>query len=152
MQKLLHHPGVILVNSLVFKFDKLLGSQFGVDYWSDEGIGIAVAIAFEFREGDWAQLAALIHQRSPLWRSRCAESLGDQVSEPAAELLLKLMRDDDREVAIAALDSLNSQAQLGLSLADSKDLIAEVLVRFPDHPESVASLMISRLRGHLGIC
>lgn len=133
----------------VCRFDTLLRVQSGVDYWADEGISIAAGMISGFVAEDWRALAALIPQRDAAWLCRCAESLGDEVSEEAADLLQILLREDDPEVTVAALDALHSMAQLGLDLRGRREPIHAALDRLPQNPGAATKRVLASLRKYL---
>jgi hypothetical protein len=96
------------------KFDKYLSTKFSVDYWSDEGIGIAEEILTLFTDEDWHQLMIVCDDRDINWLVKCGETLGDHQDSRAIKVLGKLLSNSDNNVKITALDSINS------SLAFSK--------------------------------
>jgi hypothetical protein len=96
------------VISVFQDFDKYLSSSFSADYWSDEGIGIAEEKLSEYAAEDWEQLMLAIQNRNTSWLVRCAEVLGDHRDALAIDILIKLSSNEDIDVQIAALDSINS--------------------------------------------
>ena len=89
-------------------FDNYLKSTFSVDYWSDEGIGIAAEQVTKFTNNDWGQLKIIIVDRDADWLVRCAEVLGDIEHVKSIEILLELINSKNIEVQISALDSMSS--------------------------------------------
>lgn len=135
----------------VCRFDTLLRVQLGVDYWADEGSSIAAGMISGFAAEGWRALAALIPQRDAAWLCCCAESLGDEVSEEAADLLQILLREDDPEVTVATLDALHSMAQLGLDLRGRTEAIRTALDRLPQAPGAATQWLVASLRKYLVI-
>jgi len=63
---------------------------------------------FEFTDVDWTRLNSIVENRDSTWLVRCAETLGDINSKLAFEVLMKLTANEDIEVQISALDSINA--------------------------------------------
>lgn len=93
---------------MLHDFDVYLASPFSVDYWSDEGIGIASNKLADFSIDDWKQLRLAIESRDSAWLMKCAEVLGNHENILAFELIMKLASNTNSEIQIAALDSANS--------------------------------------------
>ncbi|MHA6829294.1 hypothetical protein ACQUJV_24215 [Ralstonia pseudosolanacearum] len=93
-------------------FDNYLSHDFLIDYWYDEGAGIAGVMLSKFDEQAWTQLTGSCMQRSVAWQVRCAEVL-DSVRHPAATaLLVNLLASDSEDIVVAAADSLRSTADV----------------------------------------
>jgi hypothetical protein len=129
-------------------FDKYLASSFSVDYWSDEGIGIAENILSELSIEDWNQLKLAIRDRDPSWLIRCADVLGDRGDALAVDLLIKLSANEDVEVKIAALDSINSL--LGLTVVD-ESVIDELraIIETMNSSSIIVNKMLDSLRSKI---
>ena len=130
------------------EFDEYLSSTFSVDYWSDEGIGIAEEKLADFSDGDWEQLGIASDNRGSLWLTRCAEVLGDHEESLSVQLLMKLARNSDVEVQIAALDSMNSLLNL-VSVEDGvlgelKSIVGQI-----DASSIVVKTMLDSLKGKI---
>ena len=97
-------------NSFV-AFDRLLATEGGVDYWTDEGITLASRCMSRFEQGDWEMLRASVSERDRRWTLRCAEALGDEASDESVHVLIALLGNPHAEVQLAALDSLASLPQ-----------------------------------------
>ncbi|KAF0811230.1 hypothetical protein IGB42_04304 [Andreprevotia sp. IGB-42] len=96
-------------------FDNYLGLEFLVDYWYDEGTGMASSLLSKFNEQDWIDLKEQCKLRPDEWKVRCAEVL-DLVSHPAStEILIDLLESDSDEVVLAAADSLRGKDTVQLS-------------------------------------
>ena len=98
---------------MFIKLDKYLSSSFTIDYWSDEGIGIAEELICTFTSDDWIKLKTSIESRNMIWLIKCAEILGEHEKEVAVDVLMELALNNNVEVQIAALDSINSLLSLG---------------------------------------
>ncbi|MGN8060867.1 hypothetical protein ACTJK4_04295 [Ralstonia sp. 22111] len=97
-------------------FDDYLSHDFPMDYWSDEGIGIAGEMLFKFDKEAWVELTRSCAQRPVAWQLRCAEVL-DLATHPAATgLLVELLASDNDSVVVAAADSLRSMGGVQISV------------------------------------
>ncbi|WP_038181741.1 hypothetical protein [Vibrio rhizosphaerae] len=90
------------------EFDNYLNSLFSSDYWADEGISIAENMLSKFSNTDWDMLKDSVGFRDSKWLVKCAEVLGENESSIAFNILMKIAINDNLEVKIAALDSINS--------------------------------------------
>lgn len=99
-------------------YDALLrGTREFDNYWSDVGMSDAIAMLDEFTGEEWEALEKLLPLRPSRWQVSCAETLGEASdAERGFALLLELMRVNDKEVMLAALDSINALASAGLDI------------------------------------
>ncbi|GLR14012.1 hypothetical protein GCM10007907_28020 [Chitinimonas prasina] len=96
-------------------FDNYLGLEFLVDYWYDEGTGVASSLLSKFNEQDWIDLKEKCKLKSDEWKVRCAEVL-DLASHPAStEVLIDFLGSESDEVVLAAADSLRGKNTVQLS-------------------------------------
>lgn len=110
------------------EFDNYLNLEFLVDYWYDEGTGIASALLSKFGEQDWKELKDQYAARAEAWQVRCAEVL-DLVSHPVStEILIELLESKSDDVVVAAADSLRSKGDTQVS-ADSIDRLRSLAER-----------------------
>jgi hypothetical protein len=93
-----------------------LDGDFSADYWADEGISHAVALLGQFTASDWAELESGLHNASPAWMVRCAETLGEAKANESFAVLLGLLRVEDDEVKVAALDTISDLLTQGFKV------------------------------------
>lgn len=95
------------VGERVFReFDDYLSSEFGPDYWSDEGISHAAHLLIAFSDRDWQALASEWRARSTGWKVRCAEAIDSHSSPVVRSILIEMLESPEQEVVVAAADSL----------------------------------------------
>jgi hypothetical protein len=130
---------------VINEFDNYLRSAFSVDYWSDEGIGIAAEKAIQFTSNDWEQLKLITGNRDAVWLVRCAEVLGDIESVASIEILLELMKHNNIEVQISALDSMSALLD-NMDIRDSSIIeLRKTLDQF-SAPSDVVQKMLDSLK------
>lgn len=96
------------------EFDDYLHLELLVDYWYDEGLGIASALLSRFDEQDWTELKKVCASRAREWQVRCAEVL-DLTDHPVStEVLIGLLASSNDDVVVAAADSLRSKRDFQL--------------------------------------
>jgi hypothetical protein len=127
------------------EFDNYLELEFLVDYWYDEGTGIASDLLSKFGEQDWKELKRQCLSRADAWKIRCAEVL-DLVSHPVStEILVELMESKEDDVVVAAADSLRSKGDIQLT-ADS----IERLRGLSKHGSAPVKAVLNALLNQLG--
>lgn len=94
---------------MFLKFDEYLNLDLPNNYWYDIGILDVAEIVGKFQAADWQALAAAIGNRSAQWRTRCAEIVDASESEFATQILLTLLTAQEKDVVIAAADSLRGR-------------------------------------------
>lgn len=90
------------------EYEFLLDSIGSEDYWSDVGIDIAASKISQFDNLSWNDLESALLAKSEVWRTRCAESLGDSNDERALRVLLTLLKAGEESVVIHAIESIES--------------------------------------------
>lgn len=101
------------------ELDNYLFSEFSVDYWSDEGINIAVTTVENFSEDDWKLLVINASEKSPDWQVKLANVLGDFTTENSVTILISLLGSNNDEVIEAAIDSIRGMTNIEV-LKDDK--------------------------------
>ncbi|MDW5524978.1 hypothetical protein R6Z02_14560 [Carnobacterium maltaromaticum] len=101
------------------ELDNYLSSEFSVDYWSDEGINIAVNTVENFSEDDWKLLVINASEKSPDWQVKLANLLGDFTTENSVTILISLLGSNNDEVIEAAIDSIRGMTNIEV-LKDDK--------------------------------
>lgn len=101
------------------ELDNYLSSEFSVDYWSDEGINIAVTTVENFSEDDWKLLVINASEKSPDWQVKLANLLGDFTTENSVTILISLLGSNNDEVIEAAIDSIRGMTNIEV-LKDDK--------------------------------
>ncbi|WP_440533998.1 hypothetical protein [Variovorax sp. YR566] len=91
------------------EYDDYLKLDFLVDYWYDEGIDIASKIISRFEESAWDELLVNCSLRTSQWKIRCAETLDLTVHPTSVLVLLRLLDSSDKEVVLAAADTLRDK-------------------------------------------
>lgn len=98
-----------------FEFDEYLELHFLIDYWYDEGVGIAAAMLSRFDDLAWKELSGECSSKSVEWQVRCAEVLDLVVHPVAVDVLLTLLSSQNDDVVVAAADSLRSRSEVQIS-------------------------------------
>lgn len=114
------------------KYNERLGIECSVDYWSDEAIDEAIIYLKEFSVNDWMMLSEQLWNRDVIWQARCAETMSSITTEKSVPILMELLNSSNEEVVEAAVDSLNSLAQLGANLVFTKqqlDILNSLVVK-----------------------
>lgn len=126
------------------EFDSYLKLEFLVDYWCDEGSGIASSMLSKFDEQDWMELKEQCLPRDEGWRIKCAEVL-DLASHPiSTEILLELLASREDDVVIAAADSLRSKSGVQLT-ANSVERLANLAQQGSAPVKAVLGNLLSQL-------
>lgn len=94
------------------ELENYLSSEFSVDYWSDEGITIAVNTVENFSEDDWKLLVINASKKSPDWQIKLANVLGDFTTEKSMTILIALLGSNNSDVIVAAIDSIRGITHL----------------------------------------
>lgn len=126
-------------------FDNYLESAFSVDYWSDEGIGIAAEKVTKFTNNDWGRLKLIIENRNADWLVRCAEVLGDIENDASIEILLELIKNKNIEVQISALDSISALLD-NVHIEDSRIIELRNRLNQFSAPSNVVQKMLESLK------
>lgn len=134
---------------MIEEYAKYLDGDFSVDYWSDEGIGVAVSILSRFKGSDWTQLEHSLGGRSDQWLTRCAETLSEANQVQALQLLLRLIESNGGIVRIAALDAMSSLVSQGLDVRDSVDEILVAIEKTRPNADSVDRIALDALEDRL---
>lgn len=103
---------------MIERYDAYLDGDFSVNYWSDQGIGIAMELLEEFDDGDWQALRSVVRTKPTAWAIRCAETLGNLTDPRSFDVLSALLQSTDHEVKLHALDSVNSLLSLGVDVGE----------------------------------
>ncbi|GGY73496.1 hypothetical protein ACFFTM_01485 [Pseudoduganella plicata] len=77
-----------------------------------------------FSDTDWAKLRGVCATKGTAWQIRCAEMLDGTVNSAALEILTSLMASRNRDVVMAAAETLLSLAQTGTSVEVTPQLSA----------------------------
>lgn len=129
---------------MFMEFDDYLKLDFLVDYWYDEGMGIASRMLCKFGEQDWTELKEKCLSRLDPWKIRCAEVL-ELVSHPVSmDILIELLASQDDDVVVAAADSLRSKADVRLTL-DSIERLRRLSANGSAPVKAVLSKLLSQL-------
>lgn len=126
--------------------DDHLKLEFLVDYWYDEGMGIASLILFKFDEDDWAELEKSCSARSVEWRIRCAHVLDLVDHEISTKILIEFLHSDAGDLVVAAADSLRSKGMTCLPLNR-----IEALKRLSAESSPPVRLVIEKLLSQLSM-
>ena len=137
------------VNSMINKYDKYLDSKFSEDYWSDEGISYAVALLNVFTKIDWDLLSKEITGKSTPWLVRCAQTLGDMASADALLVLMRLLKIENPEVRLTALDSINAIASTGFNIKSNSLKLREAINDLKPTAGKITELVIASLEKKL---
>lgn len=78
------------------------------DYWSDFGFMHARELMDGFSDTDWVKLCGVCATKGTAWQIRCAEMLDGTVNSAALEILTSLMTSRNRDVVMAAAETLLS--------------------------------------------
>ena len=97
-------------------YKEYLLSELLEDYWSDEGISIAVSLLNTFSEADWEELTSVWRNMPSAWKVRCAETIDSYPSAIVESILVGMLRDGDPDVIVAAADSLRSMMKTTFEL------------------------------------
>lgn len=90
------------------QLDNYLSQDFSDDYWYDDRIIEACKLVKQLTPSDWSTLNTIWQHRPKHWKIRLAEVLDWGDEEYAIPLLLQLLHNPDDELAITALESLES--------------------------------------------
>lgn len=98
-----------------------LSLEFSPDYWADFGIDFSMQFLSEFSHSDWLKLKKeCCSELTPAgWKIRCAETLSDASTEESLDILMLLLKSENEELVLGALDSINSSLRSS-HLDDSK--------------------------------
>lgn len=132
------------------ELDNYLSSEFSVDYWSDEGINIAVNTVENFSEDDWKLLVINASEKSPDWQVKLANLLGDFTTENSVTILISLLGSNNDEVIEAAIDSIRGMTNIEV-LKDEKvrKLITIKMDQLKNKNSLLSNLIIKDLKEKL---
>lgn len=128
------------------EFDNYLNLDFLVDYWYDEGLGIALTLLSKFDEADWEGLKKAWTSRRKEWQVRCAEVLDLTGHRISTEILINLLTSSDDDVVVAAADSLRSKGDFQLDVNS-----IERLANLSKHGSAPVKAVLANLLGQLGV-
>lgn len=133
------------------ELDNYLSSEFSVDYWSDEGINIAVNTVESFSEDDWKLLIINASEKSPDWQVKLANVLGDFTTENSVTILISLLGSSNNEVIEAAIDSIRVMTHLDVfKNTEVRKLISVKMDQLKDKNSLLTNLIINDLKEKLG--
>jgi hypothetical protein len=89
------------------RLEMLLDGE-GIDYWEDEGLTEAIALARALGVDEWQRFSTRALRKPREWPMRLAQICGSLETSRALPTLLELLAVGDDEVAEAAADSLRS--------------------------------------------
>ncbi|CCN69728.1 hypothetical protein VIBNISFn118_1470002 [Vibrio nigripulchritudo SFn118] len=128
------------------EFDRFLSMSFSIDYWEDEGIGIAANKLYDFSEQDWMELENALDLREDQWKVRCIGVLGECEHKSVFQMLLKnIVICKSQPVQIAAVDSINSLLSYTNPSTEEKSVLREVLGEVTVS-SSIESILVDSLR------
>lgn len=140
--------GFLMYNEL----DHYLSSEFSVDYWSDEGINIAVSTVENFSEDDWKLLIINASEKSPDWQVKLANVLGDFTTENSVTILISLLGSNDNEVLEAAIDSIRGMTNIEILKDDKvRKLITIKMNKLEKKDSILTNLIIYDLKNKLNL-
>ena len=128
------------------EFDKYIFEfaveDFAVDYWYDEGVGIAENMLCEFEKNDWKMLLEVVSERTVEWQKRLAYCMHDKSDLNQLKVLLNLVETDDSELFEIVVDSLRGftgEESLNLIQTDSRIVskIEELMPKVGDATKKV---------------
>lgn len=132
------------------ELDNYLSSEFSVDYWSDEGINIAVNTVENFSEDDWKLLVINASEKSLDWQVKLANVLGDFTTENSVTILISLLGSNNDEVIEAAIDSIRGMTHLDiLKNTEVRKLISVKMDQLKDKNSLLTNLIINDLKEKL---
>lgn len=132
------------------ELDNYLSSEFSVDYWSDEGINIAVNTVENFSEDDWKLLVINASEKSPDWQVKLANVLGDFTTENSVTILISLLGSSNNEVIEAAIDSIRGMTHLDVfKNTEVRKLISVKMDKLKDKNSLLTNLIINDLKEKL---
>lgn len=132
------------------ELENYLFSEFSVDYWSDEGITIAVNTVGNFSEDDWKLLISNANKKNPDWQIKLANVLGDFTTENSMTILISLLGSNNDEVIEAAIDSIRGMTHLDvLKNAEVRKLISVRTNELKDKNSLLTNLIINDLKEKL---
>lgn len=132
------------------ELDNYLSSEFSVDYWSDEGINIAVNTVENFSEDDWKLLVINASEKSPDWQVKLANVLGDFTTENSVTILISLLGSSNNEVIEAAIDSIRGMTHLDVfKNTEVRKLISVKMDQLKDKHSLLTNLIINDLKAKL---
>ncbi|WP_317945960.1 HEAT repeat domain-containing protein [Carnobacterium maltaromaticum] len=132
------------------ELDNYLSSEFSVDYWSDEGINIAVTTVENFSEDDWKLLVINASEKSPDWQVKLANVLGDFTTENSVSILISLLGSSNDEVIEAAIDSIRGMTHLDVfKNTEVRKLISVKMDQLKDKNSLLTNLIINDLKEKL---
>lgn len=92
------------------EFDKYISAfameDYSVDYWYDEGAGIAENMLDKFDNNDWKTLLRSMPERTVEWKKRLAYCMNNGSDLNQLTVLLKLADTDNDELFEIVVDSL----------------------------------------------
>lgn len=134
------------------ELDNYLSSEFSVDYWSDEGINIAVSTVENFSEDDWKLLVINASEKSPDWQVKLANVLGDFTTENSATILISLLGSNNDEVIEAAIDSIRGMTNIEILKDDKvRKLITMKMNKLEKKDSILTNLIIYDLKNKLNL-
>lgn len=132
------------------ELENYLSSEFSWDYWSDEGITIAVNTVVNFSEDDWKLLIINANKKNPDWQIKLANVLGDFTTENSMTILISLLGSNNDEVIEAAIDSIRGMTHLEvLKNAEVRKLIYVRTNELKDKNSLLTNLIINDLKEKL---
>lgn len=132
------------------ELENYLSSEFSVDYWSDEGITIAVNTVENFSEDDWKLLVINASKKSPDWQIKLANVLGDFTTEKSMTILIALLSSNNSDVIVAAIDSIRGMTHLKfLKHGEVRKFIAVKMGRVKVENSLLTNLIINDLKEKL---
>ncbi|CAM2070414.1 hypothetical protein SCOR_33885 [Sulfidibacter corallicola] len=105
-------------------FITYINRNHSIDFWSDIGIDHAITLAKQLSKSDWDFICKTWKSETNLVQSRIAELISEISfwNDELFNMLLEMLRSDNREVSEASLDTLNSIVQTSPNKLDYKKI------------------------------
>lgn len=104
------------------ELDEYLDGKMSEDYWYDSAINICEDIIQIFSENDWIQLWSALPHKNEQWNVRLIECLGSISNLWAIKCILKLTKEESKNIFIACVDALRD-VNLDSELGDIQNLV-----------------------------
>jgi len=101
------------------EFDNFLKQECGDDFWADDAVLRANALASLMSGEDWVTLRTVWQQRSSKWQLRCADVLSGVAPIYAVPILAEMAEKGERVVAIGAAESLESMVRGDVAIPET---------------------------------
>jgi len=126
------------------ELDDYLSLDHGIDAWQDFSIDRARALLATLSDEQWRTLEQIWPQRSVKWQTQLAQAVFDSSAPRMIPLLRAMLRANDLDVAIAAVESLEGRDDIFWPDDDDRAALHALLARANSGDQTIIQTLLKR--------